>query len=174
MDCIEEKSHLRRIMNIENERKFLVDYISLMSEPLWVNNCSIDRVNIFQGYFTKDGPSVRVSITSKPSYSLVIKSPYAQVRKEFIISLSEFDAQCLMDVAPTEISKIRYWIGNWEIDQIITTPNEVDAYKHLWLAEWEDREGYEFPDSLPTWIEKEVTGDHQYSMQSLAWKYGRK
>lgn len=151
-------------MAIERERKFLVDAMKLPTAVLIG-----DFFEVESGYFTETGPAIRVTHRIGGKCKICLKSPGGETRQEFEYIIPEADALAMIKLSPTFLKKARFIFEGWEIDRI-PLPSTV-----LWVAEWEEHEGKApFPTQLPEWIIREVTGDHQYSMQALAWKYGRR
>lgn len=150
-------------MNLEKERKFLV-------KPEKLPPLSNGRI-IRSAYFTQAGVAIRVTISSAGRQKICVKGPGTLVRQEFEYSIPLEDAERLMLLAPTYITKTRYEYDGWDIDHVFT--KDFD----LWIAEFEesDQNGYQFPKHLPEWLDEEVTEKPQeYSMMALAWKYGCK
>ena len=153
-------------MAIESERKFLVDVRKLPPEIL-----KADFYAVESGYFTEFGNAIRVTHRVGGKCKFCLKSPVAEVRYEFEYTIPEPDARRMLDLSPTHLVKHRTVFQGWEVDRIELGGTTED----LWIAEWEKHEGQlEFPAVLPAWIVKEVTGEYEFSMQGLAWKWGRR
>jgi len=128
---------------------------------------------IVQGYLSLT-PAVRVRIASLKGTTkayLTIKGPGLRQRSEFEYEIPVAHARQLMKLCGAHtLSKIRYQLGNWEVDQF------VGRHKGLWLAEYELPSIKARMPKLPEWIDREVTGDKRYVNTSLvlqqtaAWK----
>lgn len=148
-------------MAIEKERRFLVDPKKLPKELM------LGKV-LRAGYFTKDDIAIRVSISSTGARKICFKTCDGEVRQEFEYDIPLEDAEQLMLLAPTSLSKTRFEYQGWEIDCFHTIGG-------LWIAEYEEQEGKDpIPKELPEWIFSEITGDQDYGNASLAWRYGKK
>lgn len=155
-------------MAIEKERKYLVDANLLPNEVL-----NAPFFNSEAGYFTKDGVAIRVTMREGGKCKVCFKSPGGnETRHEFEYVIPREDAETLMELCPTRIKKTRRDYEGWEIDTV-----HLGDGRTMWMAEWEEKEGKP-PMPLeavwPKWLLSEVTNYIEYSMQHLAWKYGKK
>lgn len=111
--------------------------------------------------------SVRIRIKNDKSARLTIKIGKSSiVRDEFEYDIPLADAEEMMELSiGNVIEKVRHTVqvGNflWEIDVF------EGAYSGLVTAEVEMQSETDNP-LMPTWIGREVTGDHRYSNQALA------
>ena len=157
-------------MSIERERKFLVDPSKLPSLPT-------GRV-ITAGYFTKEEVAIRVTIRGDGVQKICFKSPGGLERQEFEYKIPADDASALMKLAPTNLTKMRYDLDGWEIDEFLSIPPVFilkGAMGRLWMAEYEEAPNKPLlMDPLPAWAWKEVTDNPAYSNQHLAWRWGNK
>ncbi len=152
---------------IESERKFLVIKEKLPN----LNKQSIPVRIITSGYFTQSNPAIRVTYSDKSK--ICFKAGKGEHRSEFEYDIPVEDAASLMDISPTEISKARYDYEGWEIDCIWI--DDSDPKKDIWVCEWEDKpDKSRCPAIKPEWVGEEVTNNLDWSMQALAWKYGKK
>lgn len=145
-------------MKNEIEHKFLVRIKNL--PPL------TEGVKITQGYISRN-PVVRVRICEnkdKTAWAVItIKGRGQRVRKEFEYRIPVPHALALLQLCGHRIlKKVRYRIGNWEIDEF------KGRHKGLWLAEIELKTKKSKVPELPDWIGKEVTYDPRYNNASLA------
>lgn len=145
----------------EIERKFLVVGDSWRDQV-------ISTTPMRQAYMaTGRDRSVRIRIKNDKSARLTIKiGRSAVVRDEFEYDIPLADAEEMMDLAiGNVIEKVRHTVqvGNflWEVDVF------QGAYNGLVTAEVEMQSEADKP-LMPTWIGREVTGDHRYSNQALA------
>jgi adenylate cyclase len=163
-------------MNIEIERKFLVDPSKI---PL------ADRTNgqrLAQGYLASK-PSVRVRLASDGQAWLTIKGEPAPVidsadgesirppggqplgRQEFEYAIPPEDAKRLLALCLHALDKIRYHVkyGDhlWDLDEF------VGAHRGFWLAEVELKHPGEQV-RLPPWVTDEVTDDLRYTNGALS------
>lgn len=159
-------------MAIERERKFLVHADKLSA--LLPMSVMYGGYIVLSGYFTKDGIAIRVTRRIGGKCKVCFKSGTGEERQEFEYIIPENDAIELMKLSPTFLKKVRYEFKGWEIDRI-ELPSGDGHITHLWVAEWEEHEGKDpFPETLPAWIDREVTGDPRFSMQGLAWVHGKR
>lgn len=148
-------------MNIEIERKYLVDHDSWNT----LKNTLIYK-NIRQGYLFKDEKkSMRVRIIGDQS-KICIKSKIKNTqRKEFEFPIPMQDAIELMKLSKQQIHKKRYrylYDGfEWEIDEflsqnegLILAEIELDSIKQTF--------------SKPDFISQEVSNDERYLNENLA------
>ena len=144
-------------MAIEIERKFLVvrERLPVLPAPFALR----------QGYLSSK-PSVRVRETTDPSgvrsLRLTIKGPGLMSRTELEYPIPLEDGPALFALCKSSLSKFRYRIGRWELDQFLDLPRG-----EFWMAEIElssEDEPFERPD----WIGEEVTSDPAYSNSRLA------
>jgi CYTH domain-containing protein len=149
-------------MGTEIERKFLVRRDALPSELLR------DGVRLAQGYLSNK-PSVRVRLadggTARAKAWLTIKGPGLRSRAEFEYEIPADDAEALLGLCSSQLTKTRYRvpIGKhvWEIDEF------SGGHAGLWLAEIElDREDEAF--DRPAWLGDEVSEDTRYANSALA------
>jgi adenylate cyclase len=148
-------------MNIEIERKFLVD------KDKWKQLSKPVGLPVRQGYLlTEPGKTIRVRIAGAKGY-LTIKGGTAGIkRNEFEYEIPEKDAKELFEsFSNAVVAKIRYKIIHhewlWEVDEFL------DDNEGLIIAEIElETEAEEF--DLPEWISEEVTGDTRYYNTNLA------
>ncbi|MCL6706512.1 CYTH domain-containing protein [Pseudomonas sp. R2.Fl] len=145
----------------EIERKFLV-----VSDS-WRDHV-ISTTPMRQAYMAANHDrSVRIRIRNDESARLTIKvGKAALVRDEFEYDIPLADAEEMMGLAiGNVIEKVRHTVqvANflWEIDVF------EGAYNGLVIAEVEMQSEADNP-LLPTWVGREVTGDHRYSNQALA------
>lgn len=172
-------------MAIERERKFLVktEYLPL---DVYAMMREGEGHTIKSGYFTRDGVAIRVTLKNhgKPGarYKVCFKSPGGEERQEFEYTIPQADALALMELAPAVLTKERFDYEGWEIDRITVNHGTKDnpLLTDLWVAEWEEHIPADpqeqpkiIPEKLPAWIDREVTGEHDFSMQGLCWEYGR-
>jgi CYTH domain-containing protein len=159
-------------MNLERERKFLVR--PDMLPKLLLEN----KRRIITGYFTTGGVAIRVSQVQGGERDgrskICFKGPGTEERAEYEYDVPRDDADGLLALAPTSLTKFRYDYQGWEIDEIfLPRPNQYT--KTLWVAEWEEHPGKPpIPDPLPAWIGLDVTADSSYKNSALAFEYGRK
>ncbi len=163
-------------MNIEIERKFLVDPTKVPAS---------DRVNgqrLAQGYLATK-PTVRVRLAHDGQAWLTIKGEPAAViegkdgdsirppsglplgREEFEYAIPADDAKRLLALCLHSLDKIRYRIkvGQhvWELDEFL------GAHRGLWLAEVElEKPGEQV--ELPPWITDEVTDELRYTNGAMS------
>ncbi|MEI8254106.1 MAG: CYTH domain-containing protein [Deltaproteobacteria bacterium] len=146
----------------EIERKFLVHVDALPPEA------RTGGASFAQGYLAT-APTVRVRLadggTDRARAWLTIKGPGLVTRSEFEYAIPPADAEAMLGLCRTSLSKIRreVRVGNhvWEVDEF------SGAHAGLWLAEIElDHEGEAF--ERPAWLDREVTTDARYSNSALA------
>jgi adenylate cyclase len=148
----------------EIEHKFLVQTSKLPK--------SLPRgKRLEQGYLCAK-PAVRVRTIIKGRRKrayLTIKGKGKRVRAEFEYEIPFRDAQKLLQLCgDLVLSKIRYDIGRWELDEF------RGRHKGLWLAEIELKSEREKLPRLPAWVGREVTDDPRYFNVALAAKPLRK
>ena len=147
-------------MGKEIERKFLVN--AQKWEALDKPQPQLYR----QGYFiTNPGKSIRIRYSSEHSYLTIKSEPANLSRSEFEYEIPNKDALELLDhFCDAELEKYRYIIihhnKKWEVDVFLKDN------KGLIMAEIELKTPNE-PVDLPSWIEKEVTGDDKYYNANL-------
>ena len=147
-------------MGKEIERKFLVD--AQKWEALDKSQPKLYR----QGYFTTNpGKSIRIRYSGEHSYLTIKSEPAHLSRSEFEYEIPNKDALELLDhFCDAELEKYRYIIihqnKKWEVD-VFLKDNEG-----LIMAEIELEAANESFD-LPSWIEKEVTGEDKYYNANL-------
>lgn len=150
-------------MGIEIERKFLVnhDQWEQLEKP----------VGEFyrQGYLLTDPQkTIRVRQTSDIGFLTIKGISVGATRAEYEYEIPFEEAKELLDqFAVAELSKVRYKIAIenhiWEVD-VFSGKNQG-----LIVAEIElESEGEEFV--LPTWIDREVTGEEKYYNSNLVTK----
>lgn len=166
----------------ESERKFLVSPSIVTSGVL----NGLDYRLVEQGYFTKEGPAVRICVSSRPYLTSLhdvakfcVKGPSTLengylVRPEFEYQVPADEGRRMLALAPTYLRKHRWELpAGWEID-MVELHSQNGGLVSLWVAEFELDGKRVFPETLPSWVIKEVTQDDQYSMRNLAWRWGRK
>ena len=141
-------------MAVEIERKFLVRKARLPELPA--------PDELVQGYLSVK-PAVRVRVRTAPSgkrtAQVTIKGKGLRSRSEFEYRIPPADADALLKLCKRSLTKRRYVLGRWEIDELTD--------RELWLAEIE-LEGEDEEFERPDWLGKEVTDDPAYSNSSLA------
>lgn len=154
-------------MKNEIEHKFLINKGLLPNFSKMCRHAKVaggryhGRKKILQGYLSRC-PVVRVRTLGDREAVLTIKGKGARVRQEFEFDIPFRQAEALMKLCPFSISKIRHYVGRWEIDEF------VGPHRGLWLAEIEmETEHCKLPE-LPEWIGEEVTYDKRYTNASLA------
>ena len=141
-------------MAVEIERKFLVREARLpkLEAP----------DELVQGYLSVK-PAVRVRVRTAPSGKrsarLTIKGKGLRSRAEFEYPIPIADADALLKLCKRSLTKRRYQLGRWEIDEFTD--------RELWLAEIELEGEYE-KFERPAWLGEEVTDDPSYSNSMLA------
>ncbi len=146
----------------EIERKFLVHIDRLPPEAKTGGSC------FAQGYLSSK-PAVRVRLadggTDHAKAWITIKGPGLMTRSEFEYEIPPRDAEELLKLCPTSLTKVRRKVQvgqhTWEIDQF------TGAHVGLWLAEIElthEQETFE----IPTWLGNEVTADKRFTNSNLA------
>ena len=142
-------------MGKEIERKFLVNVQKW--EALDKPQPQLYR----QGYFTTNpGKSIRIRYSGEHSYLTIKSEPANLSRSEFEYEIPNKEALELLDhFCDAELEKYRYIIihhnKKWEVDVFLKDN------KGLIMAEIELKTPDE-PVDLPSWIQKEVTGDDKY------------
>lgn len=172
----------------EKERKFLVSPSIVTTGILR----DVDYRLVEQGYFTKKGPAVRICVSSRPYLTplhdvskFCIKGPSTMdgkylSRPEFEYTIPSEEGRKMLALAPTYLRKYRWELPEgWEIDMVELPigaggDNSPESVLAVWIAEFELDGKRVFPETLPSWIVKEVTDDDSYSMRNLAWVYGCK
>lgn len=154
-------------MKNEIEHKFLINKSRLpkFSKLKKGDHCDGGRyrgkAKIVQGYISRN-PVVRVRILDDDEAILTIKGKGSRVRQEFEYNVPVAHAKELMKLCAFQISKIRHYIGRWEIDEF------RGPHKGLWLAEIEmETEECKLP-ILPGFVGPEVTYDKRFTNASLA------
>lgn len=148
-------------MTIEIERKFLI------RGDGWRDRI-INSQTIVQAYLTKDDDvTVRVRVIDDEHAALTIKGGGVSLsRYEFEYGIPLEDARQLLALRTgDEILKTRHTLdlpgGKWVVDEF------SGAHKGLVLAEVEiSSAGADV--TRPSWLGREVTGDHRYYDSSLA------
>ncbi|MDE5800910.1 MAG: CYTH domain-containing protein [Paramuribaculum sp.] len=142
-------------MALEIERKFLVvddSYKSLAQS----------KTDIIQGYLSTDPDrTVRIRICGQRAYLTIKSRNHGSVRGEWEYPIPLTDARELLHLAKNCLSKTRYMVGRWEIDEF------HERHEGLVLAEIELKD----PDELfviPAFIGREVTDDPQYYNSVIA------
>nr|WP_298100308.1 CYTH domain-containing protein [uncultured Shinella sp.] len=145
----------------EIERKFLV------SGQRW-RTFANEGVAIRQAYIVaQDDRSLRVRIYGDGRALLTIKVGHAAlVRDEYEVEIDRDEAEdMLRHTVGTIIEKVRYKVPHegyvWEVDVY------SGAHRGLVIAEVELSSIHDDP-QLPNWVGREVTGESQYSNQSMA------
>jgi adenylate cyclase len=151
-------------MNVEIERKFLIDFDELKREaPLIFQN----GINISQGYIAKtdNHTVVRVRVANDKAFLTVKGKNIGATRPEFEYSIPFNDGQEMLEtLCDKKIQKTRYLykIDNhtWEIDVF------SGIHKGLIIAEIElsSEDEYFFK---PSWLMQEVTYDKKYYNSNL-------
>lgn len=145
---------------IETERRWLV------KDPVMAVLSATRRVPIVQHYLSVK-PSIRVRMIDGKYVLTTKKRIDKQSVNEVEIPLTVGDATDLIaNRIGSPIEKTRLEIsGNWTLD-IFHGLN-----KGLIIAEYElDGEDDEFPEDLPFWVGREITGVRKYSNSRLAIK----
>ena len=145
----------------EIERKFLV------SGQRW-RTFADEGIAIRQAYVaSQDDRSLRVRIYGDGRARITLKVGHnALVRDEYEFDIDRDEAEDMLRHAMGNvIRKIRYKVPHegyvWEIDVY------DGAHRGLVIAEVELSSIHDDPD-LPNWVGREVTGESQYSNQSMA------
>ena len=145
----------------EIERKFLV------SGQRW-RTFANEGVAIRQAYIVaQDDRSLRVRIYGDGRARLTIKVGHtALVRDEYEVEIGRDEADDMLRQAlGNVIEKVRYRVPHeghiWEIDVY------GGAHRGLVIAEVELSSIHDEP-AMPNWVGREVTGESQYSNQSMA------
>lgn len=158
-------------MNVERERKFIVDPRKLPRGLLR------NRRKITTGYFVDRPCAVRIAYREGELSKICVKGPGTGERLEFEYGIPQEDGRALLELAPTRIVKHRHDLRGWEIDEFVDVPGFVPGIpdEPLWLAEWEeDLDKPAIPDPLPPWILFEVTDNPAFSNAALAFAHGTK
>ena len=145
----------------EIERKFLV------SGQRW-RTFADEGIAIRQAYIVaQDDRSLRVRIFGNGKARITLKIGHAVlVRDEYEYDVDRDEAEDMLRHAiGNVIEKVRYRVPHeghvWEIDVY------GGAHKGLIIAEVELASIHDEP-NLPNWVGREVTGESQYSNQSMA------
>lgn len=142
-------------MGLEIERKFLVvgdSYKSLAQS----------KIEIVQGYLSTDPDrTVRVRMCGDDAWLTIKSRNHGSIRGEWEYPIPLTDARQLLRLAKNCLSKTRYILGRWEIDEF------HDRNEGLVLAEIELEDPDE-PFDTPTFIGREVTDDPQYYNSVIA------
>ncbi len=147
-------------MGKEIERKFLVN------AEKWEDLDKPQPQHYRQGYFiTRPGKSIRIRNNGEHSFLTIKSEPAGISRSEFEYQIPTTDALELLDhFCDAELEKYRYNIFHltkkWEVD-VFLKDNEG-----LIMAEIELKAPDEAFD-LPSWVEREVTGDEKYYNANL-------
>lgn len=148
-------------MNIEIERKFLVD------KSLWAKQEKPSGVFIRQGYLViEPAKTIRVRIKGVHGFLTIKRVTTGAKRDEFEYEIPKDDAlELLQNYATASLTKMKYKIvvesKVWEVDGFL------DDSAGLIIAEIElKNENESF--NLPQWIAKEVTGDERYCNSYLS------
>jgi CYTH domain-containing protein len=142
-------------MNIEIERKFLVD------KSVWAKQEKPPGIFIRQGYLMiEPAKTIRVRIKGGQGFLTIKGATTGVSREEFEYEIPIEDAHELLNhYTIASLSKVRYQIpiGNkmWEVDEF------SDNHAGLIVAEIEIKDEHE-QFELPQWIAEEVTGDKKY------------
>lgn len=145
-------------MNIEIERKFLVD------ASLW--KPGDEGTKMVQAYLAAEACTVRVRIAGDKSYITIKSHAKGISRQEYEYEIPVADAREMIKLSPwNPVEKTRYVqiVGGkkWEIDVF------EGANAGLIVAEIElESEDEEF--ELPAWVRAEVSRDRGYSNLALA------
>lgn len=148
-------------MGQEIERKFLI------KKDIWQNASKGKASYLKQGYIsTEPGKTIRVRITEDKSFLTIKGKTEGIARAEFEYEIPTGDANELLNLfASNCIEKVRHEIHHegklWEVD-VFSGDNEG-----LIIAEIE-LDSVEEIFTLPTWIEKEVSGDERYFNSNLS------
>lgn len=145
-------------MATEIERTFLVNPANVpeLGTPL----------DIEQAYLSEE-PCVRIRTLSREGVTIArvtIKGPGTVERAEFEWEIPVKDAQEILGdgLWKTALSKCRYLVSRWEIDEF--TSGELEG---LWIAEIElESRDEEF--TKPDWLGPEVSEDPRFSNMALA------
>ncbi|MXN47397.1 CYTH domain-containing protein [Shinella kummerowiae] len=145
----------------EIERKFLV------SGQRW-RTFADEGIAIRQAYIVaQDDRSLRVRIFGNGKARITLKIGHAVlVRDEYEYDIDRDEAEDMLRHAiGNAIEKVRYKVPHeghvWEVDVY------GGAHKGLIIAEVELASIHDEP-NLPNWVGREVTGESQYSNQSMA------
>ena len=154
-------------MALEIERRFLVSGQQWRRHVLW-------KARLQQGYLAAgaDGFTLRVRSSEEQAW-LTIKAatatapglPDGLVRHEFEYAIPMVDAEALLDLAPSQISKWRHGLelpgGDWVLD-VFEGPNAPLVVAEVELVAADQ------PLSVPSWCVLELTGRHELSNAALA------
>jgi adenylate cyclase len=145
----------------EIERKFLV------SGQRW-RTFADEGIAMRQAYIVaQEDRSLRVRILGDGKASITLKIGHAVlVRDEYELDIDRDEAEDMLRHAiGNVIEKVRYKVPHeghvWEVDVY------EGAHRGLVIAEVELASIHDDPD-LPNWVGREVTGESQYSNQSMA------
>ena len=148
-------------MNIEIERKFLIEELPLKFE---------ETIHIRQYYLSNSQNMVqRLRIFNQEKAIMSFKEKTSKISKyEFEYTIPLKDANKMISIADVPfIDKKRHIIHidslKWEIDEFL------DKNKGLIIAEVELKTENQ-PINIPNWIGKEVTDDRKYYNYNLALK----
>lgn len=150
-------------MGIEIERKFLVNH------DQWEKLVKPTGEFYRQGYLLTDPQkTIRVRQTSDKGFLTIKGISVGATRAEYEYEIPFEEAKELLDqFAVAELSKVRYKIATenhiWEVD-VFSGKNEG-----LIVAEIELKNEIE-KFVLPTWIDREVTGEGKYYNSNLVTK----
>lgn len=147
-------------MNIEIERKFLVDKIK------WQALNKPAPVLIRQAYLLTDpDKTIRVRIMETSAFITIKSNEKGIARMEFEYAIPVSDANKLLSICGLEVSKLRYKIFYddklWEIDEFL------QENEGLIVAEIELNNQSEIF-SKPDWVAKDVTEDKRFSNANLS------
>ena len=148
-------------MGVEIERKFLVN------RAIWGQAFKGEGQPYRQGYISTDpNKTIRVRLAGRKAYLTIKGISRGASRPEFEYAIPEADAKQLLDqFCMTAISKIRFRVEHegrlWEVDEF------SGDNLGLVMAELELQDENE-PVQLPTWIDREVTGDSRYFNSNLS------
>lgn len=148
-------------MNIEIERKFLVD------QEAWKTISKPEGTLVMQGYiFTSETKSIRVRTMGSRAYLTIKGKTNGAARDEFEYEIPLEDAKLLLaNYSVALISKVRYRINYrqhlWEVDEFLQD-NEGLIIAEIELTD--ENEVFE----TPAWVGTEVTDDSRYYNSSLS------
>jgi adenylate cyclase len=151
----------KHFMGVEIERKYLVN------KDKWKDFEKVEGTFYRQGYILTDpNKTIRIRLTDKQGYLTIKGLAVGMSRPEFEYAIPTKDAKELLDnFCITTISKIRYKVkfaGKlWEVDEFL------DDNEGLLTAEIELR-GEQEQFDLPSFIDKEVTGEKKYYSSNLS------
>jgi len=156
-------------MDKEIERKFLIPGREFDGSPFAENLAGFPSIMITQVYLS-ESPCTRIRLISKDSPVLYDRSARLTVKGPGLISRTEIECEIPFQKAKKIveeglynhlISKIRYQVGHWEVDQFL------GKHDGFWMAEIElksEDERFEKPD----WLGREVSNDPRYTNLALA------